>query len=298
MHGSKPNLYRDIVCYCWIGDGVRYAFWAQGLVHCIIWCAYHAASFSSYFLYGAVFNLDDAWKFAKALLLLSIPMTVLIAFQFSLPQDHIINIAPGGEGSAGFAGALDKFRPPGTFSFISGLSNFYGLAAAAFAGWITSGPRPLPKWIWLSAVALIFALPLSISRTMLFSYALVVAMTAFVCLLAGKAIKNFLLGFAIVVIIAASLSQTALFNEAQEAFSYRWQDATETEGGHRGVVGVLDARVSGAFKDGFDIAKESPLFGLGIGMGTNIGAKRLSGALDFLIAETEWGLIMGELGFF
>jgi hypothetical protein len=38
--------------------------------------------------------------------------------------------------------------------------------------------------------------------------------------------------------------------------------------------------------------------GLGIGMGTNIGAKRLSGALDFLIAETEWGLIMGELGFF
>jgi hypothetical protein len=56
------------------------------------------------FLYGAVFNLDDAWKFAKALLLLSIPMTVLIAFQFSLPQDHIINIAPGGEGSAGFVG--------------------------------------------------------------------------------------------------------------------------------------------------------------------------------------------------
>jgi O-antigen ligase len=110
------------------------------------------------------------------------------------------------------------------------LSNFYGLAAAAFAGWITSGPRPLPKWIWLSAVALIFALPLSISRTMLFSYALVVAMTAFVCLLAGKAIKNFLLGFAIVVIIAASLSQTALFNEAQEAFSYRWQDATENGG--------------------------------------------------------------------
>ena len=164
------------------------------------------------FLFGAVFTSDDAWKFAKAVLLISIPMTVLIAFQFSLPQDHIINIAPGGEGSAGFAGALDKFRPPGTFSFTSGLSNFYGLAAAAFAGWITSCPRPLPKWIWLSAVALIFALPLSISRTMLFSYALVVAMTVFACLLAGKAVKNFLLGFAIVVIIAASLSQTALFN--------------------------------------------------------------------------------------
>jgi hypothetical protein len=37
----------------------------------------------------------------------------------------------------------------------------------------------------------------------------------------------------------------------------------KTEGGHRGVVGVLDARVLGAFKDGFDIAKESPLFRTG-----------------------------------
>jgi len=250
------------------------------------------------FLFGAVFTRDDAWKFARALLLISIPMTVLIAFQFSLPQDHFINIAPGGEGSAGFSGALDKFRPPGTFSFISGLSNFYGLTAAVFAGWITSGPKPLPKWIWLSAVALIFALPLSISRTLLFNYALVVGMTVFACLLAGKAIKNFFLGFAIVAVIAFSLSETPLFNEANEAFFARWDDATELEGGHRGVVGVLDVRVLGVLKDGFDIASESPLFGLGIGMGTNIGAKRLSGALEFLIAESEWGLIMGELGLF
>jgi hypothetical protein len=250
------------------------------------------------FLFGAVFTIDDAWKFAKAFLLISIPMSVLIAFQFSLPQDHFINIAPGGEGSAGFAGALDKFRPPGTFSFISGLSIYFGLTAAVFAGWITSGPRPLPKWIWLSAAALIFALPLSISRTLLFNYALVVVMAVFACLLAGKAIKNFFLGFAIVVIIAVSLSQTTLFNEAQEAFSYRWQDATETEGGHRGVIGVLDTRVLGAFKDGLDLANDSPLFGQGIGMGTNVGAMRMSGALNFLIAESEWGLIMGELGLF
>lgn len=250
------------------------------------------------FLFGAVFNLDDAWKFAKALLLISIPMTVLIAFQFLLPQDHLINIAPGGVGSAGFAGALDKFRPPGTFSFISGLANFYGLTAAVFAGWITSGPKPLPKWIWLSAVALVFALPLSISRTMLFSYGLVLGMAVFACLLAGKAIKDFFLGFAIVAVIAFSLSETPLFNEAKEAFSARWNDATEIEGGNRGVVGVLDVRILGAFKDGFDIANETPLFGRGIGMGTNIGAMRMSGALDFLISETEWGLVMGELGLF
>ena len=250
------------------------------------------------FLFGAVFNLDDAWKFARALLLISIPMTVLIAFQFSLPQDHLVNIAPGGVGSAGFSGALDKFRPPGTFSFISGLSNFYGLTAAVFAGWITSGPKPIPKWIWLSAGTIVFALPLSISRTLLFSYALVVGMAVFACLFAGKAIKNFLLGFAIVVVIAFSLSETPLFNEANEAFFARWEDATEVEGGHQGVIGVLDVRVLGVFKEGFDMVNETPLFGRGIGMGTNVGAMRVTGALDFLIAENEWGLVLGELGVF
>ena len=250
------------------------------------------------FLFGVVFTCDHAWKFAKALLLISIAMTVLIAFQFSLPQDHLVNIAPGGVGSAGFAGALDKFRPPGTFSFINGLSNFYGLAVAVFAGWITSGPKPLPKWIWLSAGALVFALPLSISRTLLFNYSLVVSMAVFACLLAGKTIKNFLLGVAIVLIISAFLSQTALFNEANEAFFARWEDATDQEGGARGVLGVLDIRVMGIFKEGFDMVNETPLFGRGIGMGTNVGAMRISGAVDFLIAENEWGLVLGELGVF
>lgn len=250
------------------------------------------------FLFRAVFTREDAWKFAKALLLICIPMTVLIAFQFSFPQDHFVNIAPGGVGSAGFAGALDKFRPPGTFSFISGLSSFYGLAAASFAGWVSSGPKPVPKWIWISAAALIFALPLSISRTLLFSYALVSSLAVFACILAGKAIKNFLLSLSIIVIMAIFLSKTPLFNEANEAFFARWEDATDQEGGARGVLGVLDIRVLGAFKEGLDLAKETPLFGNGIGMGTNVGAMRLSGSVDFLISESEWGLLMGELGVF
>jgi hypothetical protein len=99
-------------------------------------------------------------------------------------------------------------------------------------------------------------------------------------------------------IISAFLSQTALFNEANEAFFARWEDATDQEGGHRGVVGVLDLRVLGDFRDGLAIANESPLFGLGIGMGTNVGAMRISGDLGFLITESQWGVVMGELGLF
>jgi hypothetical protein len=98
--------------------------------------------FPMIFLFGLVFTRDDVWKFARAVLILAIPMTVLIAFQYSLPSSHFVNIAPGGEGTAGFSGAMGKMRPPGTFSFITGLSSFYGLAAAFFAGWLTCCPRP------------------------------------------------------------------------------------------------------------------------------------------------------------
>lgn len=53
------------------------------------------------FLFPLVFDRDDVWTFAKALLLVCIPMTVLISFQYSLPQSHFLNLAPGGEEGGG-----------------------------------------------------------------------------------------------------------------------------------------------------------------------------------------------------
>lgn len=39
-----------------------------------------------------------------------------------------------------------------------------------------------------------------------------------------------------------------------------------------------------------------PFFGYGVGMGSNVGSMLLSGKLKFLIAEEEWGRLIGELG--
>jgi hypothetical protein len=125
-----------------------------------------------------------------------------------------------------------------------------------------------------------------------------VCIAIFACLLAGKAIKDFMMGFALVAIITSYLSQTELFSEANQAFLARWEEATDQEGGDLGVVGVLDVRVGGVFRDAITIAKESGFLGEGIGIGSNVGAVRLSGQRDFLVCETEWGLIMGELGIF
>jgi hypothetical protein len=248
------------------------------------------------FLFALVFDRNDAWQFGRALLVISIPMTVLIALQFSLPQSHILNIAPGGEGSAGFGGALDKFRPPGTFSFINGLTDFYALAAAFLAAWLTSGPKPNPRWIWISAAGIIFALPLSISRTLLFNFALVGLMAAFSSVLAGKTIRNFVLACVLLSGLALLVSQATLFQDAKEAFLFRWDNATWSEGQGEGVSGVLSKRVLGGMWNGLKMAAEVPLSGMGIGLGTNVGAMRAVGAKDFVVAEASWPTMIGELG--
>lgn len=248
------------------------------------------------FLFVLVFDQSDVWKFGQAVLILSIPMTILIALQFSLPQSHILNIAPGGEGSAGFGGALDRFRPPGTFSFINGLTDFYSLAAAFLAAWLTSGPKPFPRWIWIAAAGIIFALPLSISRTLLFSYALITIFSSLASALAGKAIRNFVLSCLILSALAMVLAQSTLFQDAKEAFLFRWDDATWSEGEGEGVSGVLSKRVLGGMLSGLKMVGEVPLTGLGIGLGTNVGAMRAVGARDFVIAEASWPTIIGELG--
>jgi hypothetical protein len=39
-----------------------------------------------------------------------------------------------------------------------------------------------------------------------------------------------------------------------------------------------------------------PFWGMGLGMGTNAGAKLLTGNTEYLISEGEWGRLIGEMG--
>jgi len=78
------------------------------------------------FIMGRVLQREDLIRLAKVAVALAIPYTALLVAQFYEPQDAWVNRGVGGslEG-AGFTGALDRFRPPGTFSFISGPSQLY-----------------------------------------------------------------------------------------------------------------------------------------------------------------------------
>jgi hypothetical protein len=254
------------------------------------------------FLYGAVFDRSSVIRFAWVMAGLSIPMTLLIATQSNLPAGHILNVAPGGEGSAAFTGALDRFRPPGTFSFISGVNTFYTLAVSGLFILVYCTQQQLPGRLFdvIAAVAMVVALPVSISRTMLFGYlqvlsaviaALFVSRSRLVPLLYG------LIGLVLAIMIATNLP---IFQATSEAFIARWEGAASAEnrGDERlgGAIGVFQTRVLFGFTTPLNSLDTVPIFGYGIGMGTNVGSQRLTGERIFLIGETGWEASLGELG--
>lgn len=254
-----------------------------------------AIHFPLIFVIGAIFEKEDVLKLGKVVLWLCIGMTILVALQFYSPQSAWVNRGIGGdlEGS-GFGGAAGFFRVPGTFSFTNGLSFFYGLASAfIFYFWLDNpGGRVSKGLLIMATVALLAAVPLSISRTVFFQ---IVLTFAFMLAISGKNIKVVLrlVGVSVVgIVLLLALNNFSFFQTATYAFTERFTTANEIEGGVEGVF--IDRFLGGMYKaitdDGFHF------WGEGLGMGTNAGAQMLTGRRAFLISEGEWGRIIGETG--
>jgi hypothetical protein len=251
--------------------------------------------FPMLFLIGLIFDRSDVIQMGKVILWISIPMAILITMQFYSPQSAWVNKGVGDslEG-AGFSGANGYFRPPGSFSFITGVSSFFGLVASfVFYFWLK--PQYINKTILIAAtVALIVAIPTSISRTLFFE----VVLSLFFFLWAKssqpgfiKRITQLVIGFIVLFIILSNINS---LNTQMDAFSSRFTAANESEGGLDGVF--IDRFLGGMVNAFSNIDDSHAVFGQGMGMGTNVGAQLLSGKIDFLISEEEWGRVIGESG--
>lgn len=246
------------------------------------------------FVIGRVFYRKDVINLGKAFLWISIPMAFLITAQFYSPQASFVNLGVGGdEAGSGFSGALGFFRPSGTFSFTNGTTLFFGLTAA-FIIYFWLNPREINRLLLIaSTAALLAAIPLSISRSLLF---LVILNVLFALLASSRKpeyIGSMILAIAGSVIALLVLSNTIFFQTATEAFTNRFETANEIEGGLQGVF--LD-RYLGGMIGALQQSASQPFFGFGIGMGTNVGSMLLSGKVEYLISEGEWGRLIGELG--
>jgi hypothetical protein len=250
--------------------------------------------FPMIFVLASVFNREDVLQMGKITLMISIPMTLLIAVQFFSPETATVNKGIGGDtDGGGFAGALNFMRPPGTFSFTNGVTLFYNLVGTfIFYFWLN--PKGVSRLLLISAtLALFAAIPLSISRGLFFQVALTLVFTLLAVSRMPQYMSKMIMAVLGGMVVLAFLSNTSYFQTAFGAFSARFETANEVEGGLQGVL--IDRYMGGMF-GALAQSGDKPFFGYGLGMGTNVGAMLLTGKQVFLIAEGEWGRLIGEMG--
>ena len=246
------------------------------------------------FVIGRVFNRDDVLRMGKVTLILAVPMTVLIALQFYSPQSAWVNRGIGGDvQGSGFDGALGFFRPPGTFSFTSGTTLFFSFVAPFVLYFLLHRKNINILLLAAATVALLFSIPLSISRSLLFQVGLSVIFLVLASVRKPENILRLAMALAGAAIALVALSQLSFFSTATAAFTDRFTNANQIEGG---VESVFIDRFLGGLLGALTSAGGLPFFGYGIGMGTNVGSMLLSGRISFLISEGEWGRAIGELG--
>lgn len=249
------------------------------------------------FVIGAVFTKEDILKMGRILLVLNIIMTIIVYLQFSSPQSAFINIGIGGEGSAGFSGAMGYSRPPGTFSFTTGLSIFY-TAVSVFVYYFWLSKDSCSKiLLYASTIALVIALPLTISRGAVVAV-LIVGLFAMIASVTSVKMLGKLVLTVVVFYISFLVLQNyvTVFNVGTEVFMDRVNSANRSTGAGGGlkesILLRMVADIIGPFIDFFD----NPIFEGNLGMGTNAGAQMLTGKTVFLVSETEFGRLVGEQG--
>lgn len=299
MARTKGYLSFNPYSFWMVLIGILSIFTAVAIGHGNFWVALYGARifivhFPFMFLMGKIFTEEDVIEVGRALLWIALPMTVLIILQFYSPQSAWVNLGVGGDTSgAGFSGALGYYRPPATFSFTNGTSLFYGLVAAfVFYFWFNT--FLINKFLLIAATfCLILSIPFSISRTLLFEVALSCVFMVVAVWHRPNYLRKIIAAGIIVGAALFFLRDQSFFATGTEALTARFEQASTSEGD---IDEVLSNRILAGMVFAVQNAPNLPFFGLGVGMGTNVGAVLLTGSATFLIAEEEWGRVMGELG--
>jgi hypothetical protein len=233
-------------------------------------------------------------KLGRWVLIGSLPMAVLLAVQFNAAPDSFINRTAGlGETQQITAGG-GKIRPPGTFSFVSGVI-FYAAMSAAYLlyGALTRGAYR--NWLLFSGgFALVVMIGVSVSRSVLLAVLLVVSTLLLIILVRPSAVNQFGRNLLIAVVVLFLAVRLPVFKQGVHILSDRFTAVAEAE--ETSIAGGLLARTFSGFTEGILFVPRAPIGGYGLGIGTNGGAKFLTGRAMFLLTEGEWGRVVLESG--
>jgi hypothetical protein len=96
----------------------------------------------------------------------------------------------------------------------------------------------------------------------------------------------------LIVLAMPVLSSMSVFQEGSEQLGQRFTDTAANGGNAEGFVGrFLNTMLGPLF-----VLDETPIFGSGLGLGTNAAAGMLLGDRQFIGPEDEWGRLIFECG--
>jgi hypothetical protein len=245
------------------------------------------------FVIARAVRMEDVKRFGWWTLLLMVPMALLMVGQFRAAPDAFLNRTAGGEGEM-MTAALGKVRTAGTFSFVVGVAAYCALTTG-FLIWAALRRDVYKNWLLFAAgSALVIGIAVSGSRSVVGACAVVAAMLIVLLVLRPSAVNRFGQTVIVTLILGFIVTKTPIFKEGFNVLSTRFNEVAEASEKSIGV-GLIE-RVAGDFQEGFYVLTKAPWPGYGLGIGTNAGAKFLTGRSMFLLSEGEWPRIFLESG--
>lgn len=261
------------------------------------------------FIMANKLNRIDLIKICQFIIIVFMPMTILFVVQWASPVNSWINARAGGV----FANmSEDMLRPSGTF--ILGLGSSYYIPvvvslslATVFSPFYRKKLLVIKHEYLILILSVFIALIVSISRGAVIQSIVTALFIALILSLYGNSryLSRFLLGLCCVYIIFYILSEVSINGKGLlDPITNRFETASEQQGGS---YAIFDDRVLGPLRF-WNISgniSNLPLFGYGIGAGSNYGTKYLNigdawglGEWSSPIVTNEMGLLFGGIVFF
>lgn len=245
------------------------------------------------FIMGENIDREDLHKFGNCTLWLLLPLTVLEVAQYNAGADSWLNVGAykGGEQLGYAAGHL---RASATFSYVTGPMLYMPLAAA-FIFYGMAQPKFAKKWLlWAASCALILAIPVIGSRTIVFELAAIVACVGVAALFGVSQFVKSLQIIVAVLLVFVLVSRLPVFSDATDTLLTRFSQASGSEGSAgQSLLLRVAGPVTGTMEN---MASENNWLGLGVGYGANAISTLLTGTQLFLAGEEEFPRVIKEFG--
>ena len=242
------------------------------------------------FILPLFLKYSDIIKIGNFLLKIVFPMAILMVYQFFSSPENWINKGAGAD-AVQIRATVENIRPPGVFSYITGIAEYFALVTAFLLYYTINRKFKNVPLQFLSISGIIAGSLVSISRLTM-SGIIGVLIVGFCSLFFQPSkIRQHLIALFILGGLSVAIIQVDFAKKAIETFNVRLEEASNAEGGSAGFFRRILDSTFGYFTN----MDQIPLQGYGLGMGTAAGSQMIKGEV-YLLTEDEVGRILYESG--